>query len=382
MTEFIDIQRKLVAALMKMPNMRHFAGRDTLMDGLPPAPLLRDDQFAQVDLNHIISGLQQLGRLTSQGGTRPLIVVVDNALAYNSPGSEIAQELNDVKRLLAEYYGGDTQVPVEGVQKDYEALIFGPQHDDRLAITFAEGALRTARSVTRLSVPRIFDGVQRQGEVGYGTGWLIAPGIVITNHHVIDARDTKKGEPPATPQDFKAQAEKVEATFNYYKEPTKTSVECSGAQLLASNKELDYAAIQLVESVKVADRAVLPIIPTPPMLVRGARMNLVQHPKGGPLQYAIRNNFFVRLGEVPQLIRYQTDTESGASGSPVCNDDWQVVGLHHASVSVPEQQVPQELIAGQPKVVTILNEAIAIHSILNDLPPAVRQKILEAQPHS
>jgi endonuclease G len=205
---------------------------------------------------------------------------------------------------------------------------------------------------------------------------------VITNHHVIDARDTKKGEPPATPQDFKAQAEKVEATFDYYKEPTKTSVECSGAQLLASNKELDYAAIQLVESVKVADRAVLPIIPTPPMLVRGARMNLVQHPKGGPLQYAIRNNFFVRLGEVPQLIRYQTDTESGASGSPVCNDDWQVVGLHHASVSVPEQQVPQELIAGQPKVVTILNEAIAIHSILNDLPPAVRQKILEAQPHS
>ena len=89
----------------------------------------------------------------------------------------------------------------------------------------------------------------------------------------------------------------------------------------------------------------------------------------------------MRLGDAPQLIRYQTDTEPGASGSPVCNDTWQVVGLHHASTPVPKEQVPQEVIDGQPVTVTILNEAIAIHSVLNDLPGDVKQVIADAQAH-
>jgi V8-like Glu-specific endopeptidase len=381
LTEFIDIQHKLVAVLMHLPMMEQYAGRSTLLQGLPPAPLLRSEGFAQVDLNHIVNGLQQLGRLTAQGGTRPLIVVVDNALQYAPAGGEVAQEFEEVKRLLAEYYGGDIQAPLVTEQVDFEALVFGRQRDSRLEFSFVESAVRTARSVTRLAVPRIFDGVQQEKEVGYGTGWLIAPGVVITNHHVFDNRRKDEGEAPAPPEDFEAQAEQVKATFDYYKEPAAAPIECGGAQLLASNKQLDYAVIQLTEASKVADRAALAVMAQPPKLVRGARMNLVQHPEGGPLKYAIRNNFFVRL-EAPELIRYQTDTEPGASGSPVCNDKWQVIGLHHAHVKVPKEQVPQEVIDGQPVTVTLLNEAIAIHSVLNDLPSAVTQMILDAQPHS
>ena len=380
MTEFIDIQRKLVDALLRLPVMAVYAGRSSLLQGLPPAPLQRSEAFDRLDLNNIVSGLQQLGRLTSQGGTRPLIVVVDNALGCVPPGSEVAQELDEVKQLLAEFYGGDIQAPIETVQQDLEALVFGRQRDTRLAFSFVEGARRTARSVTRLSVPRVFDGVQQEG-VGYGTGWLIAPGIVITNHHVIDNRDTKMGEDRATPDDFEAQAEGVEALFDYYQEVGGAPTKCSKAQLLDEDKDLDYAIIKLAEASKIADRAVLPIIDKPPGLVRGARLNLVQHPRGGALQYAIRNNFFVRMGDAPQFIRYQTDTERGASGSPVCNDSWQVVGLHHASTKVPKEQVPQEVIDGQPVRVTVLNQAIAIHSVLNHLKPAVRQMVLDAQPH-
>ena len=373
--EFIDIQHKLVDALLKIPAMETPSGRTSLLDGLPDPGLVRDQSIARLDLNRMVGGLEKMGRLTRQGGTRPLIVVVDNALEYVPSGSEIAQELNEVKRLLAEYYGGDRQSPVATAKQDLEALVFGRQRDNRLAFSFAEGAVRTARSVTRLSVPRIFDGVQQPG-VGYGTGWLIAPGVVITNHHVIDNRDLRMGETHATPADFKAQAAAVEALFDYYQEVGGAPTECSGAQLLASNEQLDYAVIQLAEASKVADRAALPIIAQPPKLVRGARMNLVQHSRGGALQFAIRNNFFVRPGDAPQFIRYQTDTEPGASGSPVCNDTWQVVGLHHASTTVPKEQVPQEVIDGQPVTVTVLNEAIEIHSVLNDLPAAVRQRIL------
>lgn len=376
--EFIDIQRKLVTVLLRLPVMADYAGRSSLLQGLPPAPLNRSAAIDRLDLNNIVSGLQQLGRLTDQGGTRPLIVVVDNALEYVPSGSEVAQELGEVKRLLAEYYGGDSQAPVEAAQQDLEALVFGRQRDNRLAYAFAEGAVRTARSVTRLSVPRMINGFLQPG-VGYGTGWLIAPGVVMTNHHVIENRDLRGGEAPATTDDFKAQAEGVEAWFDYYREIGGDPTKCRGAQLLASNRQLDYAVIQLAEADKIADRKRLPIVPQPPTLARGARMNLVQHSRGGALQYAIRNNFFVRLGDAPQLIRYQTDTEPGASGSPVCNDTWQVVGLHHASTAVPKEQVPQEVIDGQPVTVTILNEAIAIHSVLNDLPQDVKQRIADAQ---
>jgi S1-C subfamily serine protease len=372
---FIDIQHKLVDALLKIPAMQVPAGRSTLLNGLPDPGLTRDYGMARVDLNLMIDGLNGLGRLTDQGGVRPLIVVVDNALEYVPSGSDVARELNEVKRLLAEYYGGDVQAPVEAAKQDLEALVFGRQRDNRLAFSFAEGAVRTARSVTRLMVPRIFDGVQQAG-VGYGTGWLIAPGVVITNHHVIDNRLIDDGEAHATPADFKAQAAAVEAWFDYYQEVGGAPTKCSGAQLLASNEPLDYAVIQLAEASKVADRAPLPIIAQPSQLVRGARMNLAQHSRGGALQFAIRNNFFVRPGDTPEFIRYQTDTEPGASGSPVCNDAWQVVGLHHASTPVPKEQVPQEVIDGQPVTVTVLNEAIEIHSVLNNLPAEIKQKIL------
>ena len=60
-------------------------------------------------------------------------------------------------------------------------------------------------------------------------------------------------------------------------------------------------------------------------------------------------NFFVRTVNT-HFIRYQTDTEEGASGSPVCNDHWEVVALHHAHGPTLAEQVPQEVIAGNPEL--------------------------------
>ena len=336
---FIDVQRKLVDALMRMPVMDDFAGRSSLLQGLPPAPLVRSAAVARLDLNNIVSGLQQMGRLTDQGGARPVIVVVDNALAYLPPQSEIAQALNEAKRELVQFYGGEYQPQLPPAPAEtLEALIFGQQRDTRLQFSFVEHARRAARSVTRLTVPRLFDGLP--DGVTYGTGWLIAPGVVITNHHVIDARDKQQGEPDAAPADFQAQAQQVEAWFDHTQEIGGNPLKCTGARLLDSDKTLDYTIIELTEASKVADRPPLRLIRQAPVLARGSRMNLVQHAKGGPLQYAIRNNFFVRTGETPDSLLYQTDTEQGASGSPVCDDRWQVVGLHRASREVATETVP------------------------------------------
>jgi hypothetical protein len=258
-----------------------------------------------------------------------------------------------------------------------EALIFGAARDTRLPYSFIEGAQRTAHSVARLTVQRVFNGQPRAEEYMYGTGWLIAPGILITNHHVIDARSKQPkpdglGESSASPQDFSAQAERVVAHFDYYagSEPdAATTVKCSGARLLAQSVALDFAVIELVEAHKVADRPPLRLPTVQPPLARGDRMNIVQHPQRQAMRFAIRNNFFVMPGRRPYLLWYQTDTEPGASGSPVCDDEWQVVALHHAAtVPLSPLAVPQEVISGNPVTVKLLNEAVRIHDILGSLP--------------
>lgn len=59
-------------------------------------------------------------------------------------------------------------------------------------------------------------------------------------------------------------------------------------------------------------------------------MNIIHHPQGDYKQISIRENLFVGIDETK--IYYETDTAQGSSGSPVFNDQWQVVGLHHKSV--------------------------------------------------
>jgi V8-like Glu-specific endopeptidase len=364
--EFNEIQQQLVKVLIRIPELQRFNSRTSLLDGLPPAPLNRDESSAPADLRSIISGLEKLGRLTKEGGMRPVIVVVNNALSIVPEGSEIAGELQKIKQQLEEHYGGDIQPEPEQpvTSETLEALPFA----------FIEQAQRTAQSVTRLTVPRIFNSVA-DGKAVYGTGWIIAPGILITNHHVIEARDPII-ESPAQPADFEAQAQGVVARFDYHVEQAGTAfLECKNAKLLDAHRDLDYAILELTEADKIADRKPLRLVPVQPTLARGARINIVQHPQGGPLLYAIRNNFFVRPGDKPPFVWYQTDTERGASGSPICNDDWQVVALHHASTPVASQIVPQEVTDGRPVTVTVLNEAIKIHEILNNLPTNVRQRI-------
>jgi hypothetical protein len=53
--------------------------------------------------------------------------------------------------------------------------------------------------------------------------------------------------------------------------------------------------------------------------------------------------------------------------------------LHHASLKVPSELVPQEVIDGKLTKVTVLNEAVQIHEVLNDLPSELKQRILAAQ---
>jgi endonuclease G len=139
---------------------------------------------------------------------------------------------------------------------------------------------------------------------------------------------------------------------------------------------LDFALLRLEDKPELTARRCMGLAPNSP-LQRGARLNIVQCPGGGPLRYAIRNNFFVGIGQKPHQVRYLTDTVSGSSGSPVLDDNWRVVAMHRGAKEIDPQAYKGE--DGSLQVVKYHNEGIAIHDILSRLPADVKVEIEAAK---
>src|SRR5207248_1603539 len=57
-------------------------------------------------------------------------------------------------------------------------------------------------------------------------------------------------------------------------------------------------------------------------------VNIIQHPNGGSMEVSLRFNQVVALED--KRIHYLADTEEGSSGSPVFDDSWRLVALHHS----------------------------------------------------
>jgi hypothetical protein len=79
---------------------------------------------------------------------------------------------------------------------------------------------------------------------------------------------------------------------------------------------------------------------------------IVQHPKGEPLKLALGTKAVLGLYGQDRRVRYDTNTEPGSSGSPVFDQNWNLVALHHSGD--PEADLPPQY-----------NEGIPIHVILD-----------------
>lgn len=65
-----------------------------------------------------------------------------------------------------------------------------------------------------------------------------------------------------------------------------------------------------------------------PSYHRDQNFNIIQHPLGRRKEVALQNNTIQKLFE--NVVRYTTDTEPGSSGSPVFDNLWNLMALHHA----------------------------------------------------
>ena len=91
------------------------------------------------------------------------------------------------------------------------------------------------------------------------------------------------------------------------------------------------------------------------------RVNIIQHPSGGPKQISLYHNLVSFAND--QRIQYLTDTLPGSSGSPVFDNDWRVVALHHSGGWLNEP--------GSKKT-HYRNEGIHINNIIDGITKATK----------
>ena len=212
--------------------------------------------------------------------------------------------------------------------------------NDLFPISYLEAGRRAANPVCRIEIR---DNIGRV--LGHATGFLVSPSLLLTNNHVLENYDT---------------AQFSVAQFNYevdldLKERPMKSFRLTPERFFITDQKLDFTLVAIEEvsadGTKVSDFGFLPLISQTGKGLVGEYVSIIQHPSGAPKAVAIRENQILDVFE--DYIHYSTDTMPGSSGSPVYNDEWFVVSLHHAGVPDPKNRA--EFIA---------NEGIRISSII------------------
>jgi hypothetical protein len=355
-----EIEDAFVATGMPYEQVRY-----RLLQGIPPSYRngLSINPFPGVQLGLDLAAFNDIERLVD--GTSPLEVWLRNSTQVLKSFPQVTELRRALDEVSARLEGSadiqDPLPPVVPAGELPEAVEKAIDRDDSLPFAFVAGAQRVGAAVCKLRVPRYDNGQPRTYPDGrpvihLGTGWLIRPDLLVTNFHVVNARD--KGEPAAPAADRALQAAATTAIFDYDADNIE-GLPAPMQGLAAVDTVLDYALLRLKNPM--TGRAALPI-QAETIKVQSVddyvAVNIVQHPGGLAKRVAIRNNLIYRA-PYPK-VHYFTDTDSGSSGSPICTDDWQVIALHRAAVPVTNAQF-------QGKSTGWVNEGTQLAAILEHL---------------
>lgn len=275
---------------------------------------------------------------------------VINANRFTSKDDRLSVLANAaLKAGAAALRGADAETaplhPTLDVVKASQEAAFGD--NDMRPIRYLHVALLVAKAVGKITV-RGFN-----GEEGDATGFLVAPGILLTNHHVLPTHEF---------------ASVSYVTFDHEdgldgKPKSPKLFDLVPSELFVADEELDYCFVAVSPRTDrgepLTDFGYLRLFRGTGKVDPNRRQaaNIVQHPLGQGKKVVLRGNYFMEppkdrldpTGEQNSLF-YGADTLRGSSGSPVCTDEWFVVALHRGGVPMLKE------VEGQPTVVRLDGE--------------------------
>lgn len=191
-----------------------------------------------------------------------------------------------------------------------------------------------------------------------GSGFLVGPGLFLTNNHVIP--NSQAAAQMVVEFDYESSSDGVASPITTFPfDPDKCFV-CDPIDGLDFTLIALGTRLQGLKALPSFGFFVLSDANDKHML--GEIANIIQHPQGGYKQLVVRENNIVARDETLEVLHYLADTEKGSSGSPVCNNDWEPIALHHWGE--PHLELKNTL--GQPLRQDV-NEGIRISAIVKTL---------------
>jgi S1-C subfamily serine protease len=297
---------------------------------------LRASQFKFNDAANI-NWFNILNRAVYQqvSGVDGVVAIVEFALK-EFPANEILK-LAKRSHSVPAVKGADIQKDViwqgpasgQGLEK-----ILGPV-SALVDVSFLELGTMRARAVGRV----------RLASGGAGSGFLVQGGVLVTNHHVL--RDAAEARAAVLELNYQRTLDGTDAPIDPYRfDPDR---------FFATSEADDWSAVA-VSSDPAKKWGCLEIGEVD--IATGARVNIVQHPGGGPKQIAFFHNTVMFVGG--GRVQYLTHTLPGSSGSPVLDERWRVVALHHSGGWLSEP-------GADPKALVYRNEGIHIASVVRGM---------------
>ena len=167
---------------------------------------------------------------------------------------------------------------------------------DYLPTWFLRVGFQRARAVTHIEF-------EFQDRPLVGTGFMVSPSLMLTNHHVFPSAEAARG---------------ARVFFDY--EDDEAGRQLNPTVFLAqpdtfyvANKRLDFALVA-VDQTPGARWGTIPLLNCPKGLRVGERVNIVQHPMGRRKQVVLHGNEIVEVSDA--AIKYLADTEVGSPSSP------------------------------------------------------------------
>jgi len=222
--------------------------------------------------------------------------------------------------------------------------IWGPTIDFT-GVAFLERGALAARAVGRVAY--------RDGRA-VGTGFLIAPGLFITNHHVIES--------PADCHNMVLELN-YETKLDGNRGVVSRFAFDTTFFLTDDRDDLDYTIVGVGERLNgdalLDSFGYIPLSNAGSKHSLGEAANIIQHPDGRMKEVVLREN--VLVSRLSHVLHYVADTQPGSSGSPVFNDQWQAIALHHWGSPWRQQTDP----SGNP-LPRFVNEGIRISAIVDE----------------